>query len=157
MDEKLKLDNKKVKKEIVSKKMFWVALPLLIVLLFGIFFGKDLYSFVNSKIYLSSNDISEDVQKDYQSYLNKGHDKYLVYFYDSKICKDCSEYSLDIKDLEKETKLNVYKVNLNKVDKKIVEDDLFIDSKNGYLIVVEKGAEDYRYIGNYPIDSIEIK
>lgn len=145
-------ENKKNKKIDISKKQFWITMFIILIFALGLFFGKSILNFANAEIYLKKDNITEEMKNNIDSYKLIENKYYFVYMYDKKNCEECTDYSLELKKYEKETGFKIFKVNLNDLKKDMVESNLFIDSKNPYLIVIKDGVEDYRYVGKHSID-----
>lgn len=145
-------ENKKNKKIDISKKQFWITMFIILIFALCLFFGKSILNFANAEIYLKKDNITEEMKNNIDSYKLIENKYYFVYMYDKKNCGECTDYSLELKKYEKETGFKIFKVNLNDLKKDMVESNLFIDSKNPYLIVIKDGVEDYRYVGKHSID-----
>jgi hypothetical protein len=148
------LKNKNKKRFDISSKSFWISLVLLLLLFVGLFFGKDILNYIETEKYLKKDNITENMINDINYYKNIKTDKYVVYFYNEKECEECRDYSLEIKNYEKKSKLKVLKVDINKLGKDVVESGLFMDSRHPYIVIIKDGDEDYRYVGAYPVKQL---
>lgn len=137
-----------------KNKWLWIGLSIALVLVLT-FVGITVYQ---KAFYEKTNNITKKVEKNPMSYLDKNKEDYLVYFYNETSCDDCKTYTKELKKYEKgEKSLSVYKVNVDELDKKVVEDQLFMDKKYPYVVLIKGGHEDYRYVGAYPIKELPTK
>lgn len=140
MNEKNIQQTKKKKKKKKGKKKIIVGLGIFVLLAVGIavLSGVD------------KQDITKDVKKGTDAYLNQQEQEYLVYLYNHKDCGNCKNYKVELKKYQdSKGALPIYKVKSGFLLESVVENELFLDSRYPTLIHVVNNVEKYRYVGTF--------
>lgn len=134
-----------------------ILISFITILLFtGLFFGKDISNFLSKKIYLTNNDITKEVAQVTENYLTSiPINEYLVLFYNEENCTTCNDYFYEMIAYEKQdSRLAVYKVNLERLESNSIENELFMDPSIPTIVHVKNNEEFYRYMGAFPIEQL---
>lgn len=110
-----------------------------------IVFSGDIYDYIQMKVFLSKNNISDEVRDNSSAYLNQSEDEYFVYVYDSKYCETCKAYSKKLMNFDSS---KLYKIDIQTVGMNIAEDKLFVNYQYPSIFHIKEGTKYFTYNGS---------